>query len=347
MQGSKKTAARVIVFLIIFVLLNTFFNFLLIPPQLYSRPVNYERQTMDGKIDTLFLGASHVVRGFSPKDYDDVAGTFSFNAGTSAQSVRGSYFYLKDMLKSNDIKTVIFDPFYPKFNSGFKTDVMSDILVLDRLRDAAVSVEFFFTAIRPNDYLSALSKAHLYRSRFNIGSLKKTLTQKLSAPYRNHDANSVKAKDEHYGQRGFVYSENILPTEGDGAHRMVDWQGSEINRKQESYIYLIKMIEMCKQKGVEFIMVTVPVPNAYIENGPPYGDIYSFFADIAKERGIGFYDFNLSKYKAENFTNADYMDFHHLNGKGAIKFTRYCASVIKQLHEGKDASTLFFDADNN
>lgn len=68
-----------------------------------------------GRIDTLFLGASHCENGIIPDAVDEKLGVFSFNLATPGQPANVSYYLLKEAGAQNPLKTVYLEMFYSTF----------------------------------------------------------------------------------------------------------------------------------------------------------------------------------------------------------------------------------------
>lgn len=69
----------------------------------YAMHEMYEQE----EIETLFLGSSHVFCGYDPRVLDEILGENTYLAATPVQKVDGSYYLLKEVLKSNQIKKFI------------------------------------------------------------------------------------------------------------------------------------------------------------------------------------------------------------------------------------------------
>jgi hypothetical protein len=85
--------------------------------------------------------------------------------------------------------------------------------------------------------------------------------------------------------------------------------------------YLRKMIDYCRQNNVKVFLFRSP-------QHPLYADLSneSIYQNVMK---VKFSDIDLLDFDAMNFPNDNYLDLHHLNYKGANKFTTLFNNLIE------------------
>ena len=101
---------------------------------------------------------------------------------------------------------------------------------------------------------------------------------------------------------------------------------------EKNALYLNKIIDLCKDRGVELLLVKTP-SNATAEEKRYYNAVEV----IAKERGVGFVDYNLCYDEIGLDLKSDFYDATHLNVWGAEKFSKYFVDT-QEYFKGKTRS---------
>lgn len=141
-------------------------------------------------------------------------------------------------------------------------------------------------------------------------------------------SNSIK-ENEEFLKSG---SKDYFGDKGLGGYRYLSYSAIKwIQKKKKKIIfkiknidgdlyYLDKLLHLCKMKNIKPVFIRCPIH-------PSYGiwQIEKPFQKIVKSRyrKIDFFDFSKFKLKDE-----DFFDLHHLNNRGAKKFTRYFNDLI-------------------
>ncbi len=345
MKVPKRRIIKIIGFIAVFLALNALAAFLVTPAEYYIWPIVKDRIVNQGKIDTIFIGASRAYRAFRPSVFDKELQCVSFNAGSQAQTIWGSDYYIKDFVSTNPIKTVVFECSYTRFDKSDQTSFLADELLYERLINPWLKARFFFEKFNTDEYLGALSKAHLFKDNYKFDIIKTVLRKKRIA-FSGIDPETMETNKTIYDGKGFLFNGFKKSNGTFGVFRPAVWDSTEENKAFISYRYLKQMIEYCKDRDIDFILVSAPVPNAYLQmvGEDEYNDIHGFFADIAKEYDIPYYDFNLAKFKVSDLKDENFMDKHHLNGYGSTKFSALCAQIMRDAKDGADISKYFYDS---
>ena len=102
MKKMLRYVAAVIAFCFLFLLCGKFFRYILVDDtSSYTRITFHEMYEQDN-IDILFVGSSHCYRTFIPEILDKKLGVNTFNVGTSAQQMDGSFMVIKEAAKYNN-----------------------------------------------------------------------------------------------------------------------------------------------------------------------------------------------------------------------------------------------------
>lgn len=114
-----------------------------------------------------------------------------------------------------------------------------------------------------------------------------------------------------------------------------------LGETSEKYIY--KIIDYCKKKNIGITLFCAPMDELLLISTEHYDNYIDQIREIAEEREIEFYDFNLAKeeyfpiHNGECFRNAD-----HLNGTGADLFTSFFHVIVSG--NPSDNVKFFYDS---
>ena len=318
-------------------------NFLLVDDiHAYTRVMLGEMYAQSGQIDTLFLGASHCYRSFDPAVIDERLGTHSFVAGSSQQLPDGSYTLLREAALENDLKTVYLEMFYTGYVQEKSSDIpMACYLITDYMRPTSQNR---YTYLWEMGGLAAYADL-IFPARHTIatpGEMPGLWAAKLTDGYdlSNYSYVTYPEDGEGYRGNGFVYTSGVTPY-GYGAILDVD-AGQPISPFGQEYLQ--KIADFCKDNGIELILVTAPVPNAFCANTGNYQAYLTAVQQFADANGLQFWDYSLYRDASGlGLTVDSFADAHHLNGEGASRFTSVFCDTVEAYRQGEDVSTRFFD----
>ncbi len=97
---------------------------------------------------------------------------------------------------------------------------------------------------------------------------------------------------------------------------------------EEMKAYLEKMIELCKNEGVELILYCAPFNSMYLDEASIESlfetqRVFNGVADVANEHGLRYYNMFYEIDQMGLDYSTDFMDSQHFNENGQAKFTRY------------------------
>ena len=102
--------------------------------------------------------------------------------------------------------------------------------------------------------------------------------------------------------------------------------------------------EFCKKQNIRLVLVTAPLPSAYVQDTQNYQAYVDAMRSFAAANGTQYWDFSL--FKDTDLLPIgfdDFSDMHHLNGQGAETFSKAFATVAARSVAGEDVSSLFYD----
>ena len=123
-RGWRRAALLLALTLLIALPIGRLVDFVLVDDvHSYTRIMLEELYNCPENIDTLFLGPSHCYKSVDPAIFTEVTGEKAFNAGTSQQLADGAWFLLREAAKSNRLKTVYLEVFYPTNHQQASSDI--------------------------------------------------------------------------------------------------------------------------------------------------------------------------------------------------------------------------------
>lgn len=318
----KKRIGKIIFFLFGFLIIDSLCGFLWEPVNYYGHFTQIDLKEMENNIDTVFLGSSWTYLGYNCEEFDEYLDTVSFNAGSVGQTTIDSYFYLKEILKKNPVKTVFYNISHLKLQS--LKNRYSSTVVNDRL-SGANRLKHLLASSDSSTILYFL-KSFRYRENISSTNLFANVEEKLSPEYQKgiwiDDSSGL-----HYKDRGYIESSVEIPAENNSAYTLVDSTWRLLDIKEYNLEYLNKIVDLCQQENTRLIFITPPFSLGFLQATTGYQDYVEYMRLYTKEKNLEFIDFNRLK---DNPFVEEYLftDTTHLNTKGASILTEMLASYM-------------------
>lgn len=316
MMKAVKAAVKSILFVLIFVFLFSYLSELFTRKTLngawnHTQKISGFYNEPENEFDIMYFGSSNTYCSFNPLIFYEETGIKSYVFASQQQPVWASYAYIKEALKTQDLKLIVLDVLmFSKdteyYDDGVNYSFMDDIpLSVNKIELAAASAE-------RGKRFELLFNFLKYHSRWS------ELTKE--------DYEFKREKTNDY-LKGYVLLEETF-TEAKEPEACPDDELGVISKKSE--YYLNKIIELSKKEKIPLLLVKTP-SNAKADDRR----IFNTVKNIAAQNGIKYIDYN-AQYDEIGFEmDKDFYDKSHLNYKGAEKFTRYFAEDI--------ISEYFFD----
>lgn len=353
-----KKLLKITLFIIIFILLLSFFDKLFNPTgtfkewyqsngvlELYYQPKD--------SIDVLFLGDSSVYSGVSPLEIYEPIGVTGFSYSTPNQKVWSSYYFLKEAQKSQKPKLVFLETgeFWvsSKSQTGLGIRRAIDSLKfsknkIDMINDSDYNLsnyeklESIFPALRYHSRWSQLDEFDIRKFiQKNQGTYKGFILGKNIQKYEGNK-NKEKKQDDINITNEDATNNNLNQNELNNANRAKREKNSnaDLNNKKDKNLEeqgdtfpdevkdkLDKIKQLCDSNNCELVLFSMPTPIDWSEEKSK--EISSY----AKEKNIKFVDLNIDS-KIQIDWNEDYQDAgYHLNIYGAQKVGKFLANYIK------------------
>lgn len=261
-----------------------------------------------GDHDVIFIGDCEVYANIDPMAMFRAKGVTAYVRGTSQQLVWQSYYILEETLTYETPKAVVYNVNAMRYGEPVKEEF--NRLTIDNMRWSAQKVGIIQASMtEEEDFLSYVFPVLRYHSRFD----------KLTAEDFTY---LLSGKDNTYN--GHLLNQNVKPVGKLPTKRpLADYAFPEI-----CYDYLQKMTDLCKEKGVELILMKAPSLYPYW-----YEEYDAQIAAFAEKNGLAYYDFTkVTEEIGIDFQTDTYDSGLHLNHAGAVKLSGYFAQILAEKH---------------
>lgn len=322
MQTSKKrhTWLWVVLFLVCVVLINGVLNFLLYP-YTYARIDMQNLATK--KYEDLFVGTSHGKCGIDPVLVEKETGRAGLNLCMGGQFMVDSYFTVKEACRVNPPKRVVLE-----LDAGYwMLDIPQDTSFGQTYLEmpwSLVKGEYLLAKFMEKDFRNALFPWYAYRGRLN--EMAETVKTKWSEDYRTYNAEYFHDAVQAYEESGFIRRYYIEGAEKPETN-LLSWDEKQI--REDNFKYFEKLVDLCREEGVELVVITTPVPMETLGKDPgSYEAAHEYFAEYFGEQGVPYMDFNVEH---PGYTLADYADYEgHMYEETAGRFSGLLGERLKE-----------------
>lgn len=334
---------------ILFCAICRILTFLYVEEDQWSRKLWHDFYELEENIDYLYLGSSHVYHAVNPAILDEKNGKMNFNLSTPSQNLEQSYYVLREADKYNDLSRVYVELAYvvstePYGNFAGKDAVINTWRNTDYMKWSLNKIRALADMSGTEYLMDALFPFLRYRTELtNMDYVRKEVGIKRGEMYRNYEE-SVTIQDENAQAAGEFYS--IYYPKG-FYYTTVEFKDSDIfqthtaenmSMTEDAKEYLGKIIEYCRDKGIEVVLFCAPVYELNLIAAGQYDSYRQQVQEIAQVYGIEYYDFNIARKEVLPIQQKEYFfDDNHLNSVGAELFTNCFHRVMTaSAEERKD-----------
>lgn len=271
---------------------------------MYDQPKN--------TIDVVMLGSSHIHCDINTALLWEDYGIASYDYSAAEQPMWITYYYLKEICKTQQPKVAVIDLFGPaRFKENYQYDWLADNL--QGVRFSYNKLMMMKDSIEIDKLSNYFPSFFQYHNRYN------QLT--------DEDINELSiSKKERASFKGYTpYFEQEAQTEPE----IVPVGSGGITPKSE--IYLLKIIEYCNEHNIKLFFIVTP----YITNDEDEL-VYNRIKEIAEDEGVEFNSTNYDYSEMGLDFSTDFNDPSHLNYTGSCKFTKYLADELLQRYDLPD-----------
>ncbi len=310
-----KRTIKIIAIIVFLVLIFIILNRLLSPKymdSLVEGSMIAEYYEEEKNHDVVFIGDCEVYANFSPMVMYEQEGITAYVRGTSQQLIWQSYGILKETLKYEIPKVVVFN-----VNSMRYSEPVSEAynrLTLDKMKWSKEKVEIINASMTDEEnFMSYVFPILRYHSRFS----------ELSA----EDFKYLFAEKKNT-YNGFLVNKNVKPAGSLPAKKILP----DYNFSEKCYEYLDKITKLCKDNNIELVLIKAPSLYPYW-----YDEYNTQMVEYARKNDIDFY--NLKEVADEigiDYQTDTYDAGLHLNLNGATKLSKYFSKVLKENYNLED-----------
>ncbi len=301
-----KNISAIVVFVLIFLLLQR----LLIPKymtEIFEGNLIEEYYSSEMDHDVIFLGDCEVFSNVSPPTLWEEYGITSYIRGSAQQLIWQSYYLLEETLKYETPDVVVFNVLAMKYDQP--QSEAYNRMTLDGMKWSKSKVDAINASMTEEEnfieYVFPILRYHSRWSELTSEDLEYTFSNK-----------------EPLSHNGYLMRADEKPVEMIPEGRLLpDYEFGE-----NSYYYLDKITNICKENDIELILIKSPSVYPYWyekweEQMVDYADehdlTYINFLEVVDSIGIN--------YKTDTFDGG-----LHLNLSGACKFTKYFGEILSK-----------------
>ena len=270
--------------------------------------------------DVIFIGDCEVYEGFVPATLFEEYGITSFVRGSSQQTVWQSYHILEETLNKETPKAVVFN---------------------------VLALHYGET---PSESISRMSLEDMEWSKQKLDAIRASMTDEESLlayflPILRYHSRWSELDGDDF-KHAFDKHEDITH-QGYLMQTAVDPVDTSDNRTPDALLdtalpsraikYLDKMVALCKEKGIELILVKAPTNSIRYYWYPEWD---AQMVDYAAANGIAYYSMvGLDDEIGLDWSTDTYDKGLHLNVYGAEKLTSYFGKILAENHSMPDHRT--------
>ncbi len=298
-----------------FLLVFTFLNILVTPKyatSLVEGSMLSQYYDEYGDNDVIFVGDCEVYSNYSPIEMYKEKGITSYIRGSSQQLIWQSYYILKETLNYETPKAVVFNVNSMRYSEPVKEEFHR--LTIDEMRWSKEKIDIINASMTEEEtFISYVFPILRYHSRIF------ELTSEDFTYMFNDKKNTF---------NGYLMKTSVKPVENLPTKKpLANYEFSE-----KCYDYLDMMTELCKEKGVELILVKAPSLYPYW-----YEEYDAQIEEYAEKNGLAFYNFTENIEEIGIDFSTDTFDAGlHLNHSGATKLSKYFAEILANNHNIPD-----------
>lgn len=299
---------RILLIIIIFLILFVLLNMLLAPKymtDLVEGSMISEYYYQDKNHEVIFIGDCEVYANFSPMVMYEQEGITAYVRGSSQQLIWQSYNILKETLKYETPKVVVYNVNAMRY--GEPVSEAYNRLTIDKMKWSKEKVDIIQASMTEEEnFISYVLPIMRYHSRFD----------KLT---REDFEYLFKRKQNTYN--GFLINKNVKPVESlPTQKRLADYNFDDI-----CYEYLNKITQLCKENNIELVLIKAPSLYPYW-----YDEYDEQITNYAKENNVTYYNLkNVADEVGIDYSQDTYDGGLHLNLSGATKLSSYFSKILK------------------
>jgi len=334
MKRKVKITIKIISFVLVFTLLLGCVNSLFKPKWLEDRWQSsktdvsfYELEK--NSTDVLFYGSSVMAAAIDPFQLYHEHGISSYNLGVISQTMSGTFFWVKESLKTQKPKVIVVEvKTLGRMSDKLETKARKSY---DYMHLGLNKLQYAVETVNSSKYSEDVEETDLWEYLFPL-SLYHPRWSELD--YDDYNFVLGKNKSETKGYAALADTFRYSSTYDQAADAEGDYDGfdkkvvetSEYNATNKSYVK--RIAEFAKENNIELVLLRTPDTTWSVKK-------YNYVNNIAKEAGVKYLDMNLKSVRDKmglDFSE-DGADSIHMNIIGAKKVTSYLGDYLNKNYK--------------
>lgn len=272
----------------------------------------------------IILGTSHGKMNIEPVALQEITGKTGHNLCVGGEYGVDAYYLANLVIEKQAPERIIYEV-DPGYFATEKEPGNNYLLFYHEFPASLAKIGYFKDILLDCDFRTVLFPWYEYPLKYEFQKLPKTVYQKIS---HNYDVSYLKGTAQEYHESGFV---ERYPVNTSNLKLTEPKLFSEKEVKQENIEYLKKLIQLCKEKEIEFVAVTTPIPDKMLESYPKnFETAWDYFSDFFEQQGVQYLNFNREYYDLFSHDIACYTDYDgHMNGDAALRFSKILGYLLK------------------
>lgn len=273
--------------------------------------------------EDVFLGTSHGKMGIDPDVVSLETGRSAHNLCVGGEYMADTYYLAKLLMEKNPPSRIIYE-LNPSYFMEEKEEGNNFLLFYHEFPFSLTKLQYLLDVVSACDFRSLLFPWYEYSLSYELGKMKDTVYQKWN---QNYDVSYLAGSAQEYHENGYierypVSREEKQPTTA----RMFDSDRCI----PENMEYLDKLIALCREKNVELLVITTPIPLATLkEYESSFVQAWEYFGEYFSEKGIPYYNFNQEYYRAFTHDISAFTDYDgHMHGAAAGDFSTVLGKLL-------------------
>jgi len=279
------------------------------------------------RIDLVFLGSSTVYESCVPDAFGKDLGISAFNAATPAQTLRESYYQLKEVCRLYKPKRVLLGVGPQHLMEPIERNSLSASYLFDNIRWSPVKAAFMADAFDPDHYPSALFPVVRLREELTAKDIAVAVQGRISE--MEGTAQTLESEQLRYAGKGYVANLEVIEEGTLPEAPPLGFSGAD-SVAMDSLAYLSKIDRFCDENDMELTLFQTPLLPGATEWVGDYAAYHDFIASYAEGADVKFMDFNYLKPEIITYKDEMFSDLEHATETFAQQFSKVFAGLIAE-----------------
>ena len=274
--------------------------------------------------DDIIMGTSHGKMNIDPGVMEEITGRKGHNLCVGGEYGIDAYYLARLIDEKQKLSRIIYEV-DPGYFVSEKEEGNNYLLFYHEFPFSKAKLEYFAASIAKCNFRTVLFPWYEYSLSYEMENMRDTISRKWNKDY---DISSLKSETQEYHENGFVERYAVDTSKLTKSQPKLYEEG-QVN--QENMEYLEKLIDYCKNNGIEFVAVTTPLPiDTLREYSDNYNAAWKYFGKFFDEKGVQYLNFNTQFFKAFSHDIQCYTDYDgHMNGDAAREYSKVLAHLLK------------------